>query len=177
MRFPLNPHVGVIKLDFYSTIALVSAKTSAHCVCGHAWPWGNNTYQHRRLFHSGPSQKDPSGTLKAQLSNIWVQFPGLWRLRVSLFFSVCGNRPVKQETVPSRRNGHGRKCRRGLRSLLSFRNLQHDSHLSRRSVSACVYLHECMLWSHQLVSKVTLWKLNVLMEPKVKSVLRKRWIL
>lgn len=56
--------------------------------------------------------------------------------------SVCGSRTLKQETFPPGWNRNGRKCSRSLRSLLPLRDLQHDSHLSRRSVSKSV--HACV---------------------------------
>lgn len=43
----------------------VSTEASAHFVCGHARPRGNNTHQHRRLLHQGTGQEDSPGELLA----------------------------------------------------------------------------------------------------------------
>lgn len=43
----------------------VSPKASAHLVCGHARPRGNNAHQHGRLLHPGTGQEDSSGELHA----------------------------------------------------------------------------------------------------------------
>ena len=73
----------------------------------------------------------------------------------SSFFSVCGNRSLEQETIPSGRYLHGGKRSGGLRSLLSLRNLQHDSHLSRRSVTArtCVCVFVWFLYWGGIISR------------------------
>lgn len=82
--FSLLPYINGYKLYFLSS-ALVSTKTSTHCVCGHAWSWGNNTHQHWGLLHSGAGQKDPSGTLKTDQWNIPVficQVPEIIPLKI-----------------------------------------------------------------------------------------------
>lgn len=124
-----------------SCIDLVSTQTSAHRVRGHARPRRNNTHQHWWLFYSGPSQEDPSGMLKENAIKKKSSHQILKRFLFSpSIFSVCRHHSLEQETISSGWNRHGGKCWRRLCSLLSFRTLQHDSHLSRRSVTACVYL-------------------------------------
>lgn len=82
--------------------------------------------------------------------NCWQ--PKQWRVRLMFcawtilqdnsfcsLSSVCGSHSLKQETFSPRRNLNGRKCGWSLCSLLPLRDLQHDSHLSRRSVSKSVH--------------------------------------
>lgn len=103
----------------------VSAEASAHFVCGHARPRGNNTHQHRRLLHQGTGQEDSPGeplaakARKHALTDVHMKhfteqhFPS----------SVCGSHSLKQETFSPRWNLNGRKRGRGLRGLLPLRDL------------------------------------------------------
>lgn len=71
--------------------------------------------------------------------------------------SVCGGHSLKQETFSRGWNLNGRKRGRGLRGLLPLGDLQHDSHLSRRSVSKSA--HACVSVSNTK-DKVALWEIQ-----------------